>query len=109
MDRQFGVGAPNRLLVADFTYVKLISGVFVYVAFVIDAFSRRIVGWRAAKSMSTALVLDAIEHAFFTRAQEGNASLRGLIAHSDYAEVCVKPRIRRDGLCRRGLLADSSA
>ena len=41
MDRQFGVGAPNRLLVADFTYVKLITGVFVYVAFVIDAYAGR--------------------------------------------------------------------
>ena len=67
---------------ADFTYVSTWSG-FVYVAFVIDAFSRRIVGWRAATSMSTALVLDAVEHAFFTRAQEGNTSLRGLIAHND--------------------------
>jgi len=45
VDRQFGVGAPNRLLVADFTYVKLISGVFVYVAFVIDAYAGAIVGW----------------------------------------------------------------
>ena len=56
---------------------------FVYVAFVIDAYSRRIVGWRAARSMTTDLVLDAVEHAFFTRAQEGNISLRGLIAHND--------------------------
>jgi putative transposase len=55
----------------------------VYVAFVIDAFSRRIVGWRAAKAMTTALVLDAVEHAFFTRAQEGNTDLHGLIAHND--------------------------
>jgi transposase InsO family protein len=56
---------------------------FVYVAFVIDAFSRRIVGWRAATSMTTALVLDAVEHAFFTRAQEGRRDLTGLIAHND--------------------------
>jgi len=56
---------------------------FVYVAFVVDAYSRRIVGWRAARSMTTDLVLDALEHAFFTRAQEGNTDLRGLIAHSD--------------------------
>ena len=67
---------------------------FVYVAFVIDAYNRRILGWRAARSMTTDLVLDAVQHAFFTRAQEGNASLQGLIAHSDYAEVCVKPRNR---------------
>ena len=59
--------APNRLWVADFTYVPTWMG-FVYVAFVIDAYSRRIVGWRASRSMTTNLVLDAIEHAFFTRA-----------------------------------------
>ena len=82
VDRNFHAPVPNRLWVADFTYVPTWSG-FVYVAFVIDAFSRRIVGWRAATSMSTALVLDAVEHAFFTRAQEGNTSLRGLIAHND--------------------------
>ncbi|MCV7059294.1 DDE-type integrase/transposase/recombinase [Mycolicibacterium gilvum] len=56
---------------------------FVYVAFVIDAYSRRILGWRAARSMTTDLVLDAVEHAFFTRAQNGTTSLHGLIAHSD--------------------------
>ena len=70
VDRNFHAPAPNRLWVADFTYVPTWTG-FVYVAFVIDAFSRRIVGWRAARSMTTALVLDALEHAFFTRAQEG--------------------------------------
>ena len=48
VDRQFGVVAPNRLLVADFTYVKLITGVFVYVAFVIDAYAGAIVGWEAS-------------------------------------------------------------
>ena len=89
-------------------YVSTWSG-FVYVAFVIDAFSRGIVGWRAATSMTTALVLDAVEHAFFTRAQEGRRDLRGLIAHNDYAEVCVKPRMCGFGLCRGVLLRDSSA
>ncbi len=82
VDRRFYACAPNRLWVADFTYVATWMG-FVYVAFVIDAYSRRIVGWRAARSMTTDLVLDALEHAFFTRAQEGNTNLRGLIAHSD--------------------------
>ena len=56
---------------------------FVYVAFVIDAYSRRILGWRAARSMTTELVLDAVEHAFFTRAQEGAATSPVLIAHND--------------------------
>ncbi len=50
---------------------------------VIDAFSRRIVGWRAAKSMTTDLVLDALEHAFFTRTREGVTDFTGLTAHSD--------------------------
>ena len=59
--------------------------------------------------MTTNLVLDAIEHAFFTRAQDGTTSLQGLIAHSDYAEVCVKSRICGDGLHLWGLLADFSA
>jgi putative transposase len=82
VDRRFYAAAPNRLWVADFTYVSTWMG-FVYVAFVIDAYSRRILGWRAARSMTTDLVLDAIEHAFFTRAQHGTTSLHGLIAHSD--------------------------
>ena len=108
VDRRFSACAPNRLWVADFTYVPTWMG-FVYVAFVIDAYSRRIVGWRAARSMTTDLVLDAVEHAFFTRAQEGNTNLKGLIAHSDYAEVCVKPRVCGDGLRSWGLLAGFSA
>ena len=101
VDRNFHAPTPNRLWVADFTYVSTWSG-FVYVAFVIDAFSRRVVGWRAATSMSTALVLDAVEHAFFTRAQEGNTSLRGLIAHNDagaqYTSVAFTQRLLAEGV-----------
>jgi putative transposase len=101
VDRNFCAPTPNRLWVADFTYVSTWTG-FVYVAFVIDAFSRRIVGWRAAKSMSTALVLDAVEHAFFTRAQEGNTDLRGLIAHNDagaqYTSVAFTSRLLAEGV-----------
>jgi putative transposase len=82
VDRRFYAPSPNRLWVADFTYVSTWMG-FVYVAFVIDAYSRRILGWRAARSMTTDQVLDAIEHAFFIRAQNGPTSLHGLIAHSD--------------------------
>ena len=59
--------------------------------------------------MTTDLVLDAIEHVFFTRAQDGATSLRGLIAHSDYAGVCVKPRFCGDGLRSWGVLVDFSA
>lgn len=65
--------APNRLWVADFTYCPTWDGM-VYVAFVIDAFSRRITGWRAAATMTTALVLDALEHAVWTRAGLTSAS-----------------------------------
>jgi putative transposase len=68
--------------VADFTYVPAWSGM-VYVAFVIDAYSRRILGWRAATSMKTALVLDALEQALWTRRRDGRGSLAGLIHHHD--------------------------
>lgn len=82
VDRNFWAPAPNRLWVGDFSYVPTWTGM-VYVAFVVDAFSRRIVGWRAARSMTTPLVLDALEHALFTRAREGRTDLTGLISHSD--------------------------
>lgn len=101
VDRRFYASAPNRLWVADFTYVSTWMG-FVYVAFVIDAYSRRILGWRAARSMTTDLVLDAIEHAFFTRAQQGTTSLHGLIAHSDagsqYTSVAFTQRLIDEGV-----------
>ena len=67
MQRRFNPPAPNRLWVADFTYVPTWAGM-VYVAFVIDAYSRRILGWRAATTMRTSLVLDALEMAIWTRA-----------------------------------------
>jgi len=59
----------------------------VYVAFVIDAAALRIIGWRAARSMSKLLVLDALKHAFCTRAQEGVTELSGLIAHNDAGSI----------------------
>jgi putative transposase len=65
--RRFSPPAPDRLWVADYTYVPAWTGM-VYVAFVIDAYSRRILGWRAATSMKTALVLDALEQALWTPA-----------------------------------------
>jgi putative transposase len=82
VDRDFTATAPNRLWVADFTYVATWSGT-VYVAFVIDVFSRRIVGWRAATSMSTELVLDCLEHAVWARTQDGVSDLAGLVHHTD--------------------------
>jgi putative transposase len=82
VDRNFSPFKPNQLWVADFTYVATWAGV-VYVAFVIDAFSRRILGWKAATTMQTQLVLDALEMAIFTREQEGITDLTGLIHHND--------------------------
>jgi transposase InsO family protein len=79
VDRDFTVTAPNQLWVADFTYVATWAG-FVYVAFVIDAFARRIVGWRVSASMRTDFVLDALEQAVYGRA---GAGLDGLVHHSD--------------------------
>lgn len=60
VDRQFKVPAPNRLLVADFTYVKLATGVFCYVAFAIDAFAGAIIGWETSMSKQTRFVESAI-------------------------------------------------
>ncbi len=79
VDRQFRADAPNRLWVADLTYIKTHSG-WVYVAFIIDVFSRRIVGWQASKSLRTDLALDALEMAIWARRGE---DLSGLVHHSD--------------------------
>jgi transposase InsO family protein len=77
VQRDFSAAAPNQLWVADFTYVATWRG-FVYVAFVIDVFSRRIVGWRAHTTMRTDLVLDALEQALHDRALDGR-----LVVHTD--------------------------
>jgi putative transposase len=82
VDRDFTATAPNRLWVADFTYVATWSGM-VYVAFVFDVFSRLIVGWRASTTMSTELVLDTLEHALWSRRQQGFEDLSGLVHHTD--------------------------
>ena len=78
VDRDFSATRPNQLWVADLTYVATWSG-FVYVAFIIDAFSRFIVGWQAARSLRTDLALDALEMAIWRR----QARLDGLVHHSD--------------------------
>jgi transposase InsO family protein len=62
VNRQFGAERPNQLWVSDFTYVSTWQG-WLYVAFVIDVFARRIVGWRVSSSMKTDFVLDALEQA----------------------------------------------
>ena len=70
VERAFRAERPNQLWVADFTYVATWRGM-VYVAFVIDVFSRRIVGWRASASMRTDLALDALEQAVYDRETDG--------------------------------------
>jgi putative transposase len=82
VERDFTATAPNRLWVADFTYVATWSGV-VYVAFVIDAFSRRIVGWKADTTMRTSLVLDTLEMALWSRDRAGLPVEGGLVHHHD--------------------------
>ncbi|MFS8204702.1 IS3 family transposase [Streptomyces sp. CWNU-52B] len=83
VDRDFAAAAPNRCWVADFTHVATWAGV-VYVAFVVDTFSRRIVGWSAATSKETQLVLDALEMALWQRDRDEYPYVRGeLIHHSD--------------------------
>jgi hypothetical protein len=79
VDRQFVATRPNQLWVADFTYVATWRG-FVYVAFVIDVFARRIIGWRVSASLRTDFVLDALEQAIYERRETG---LADLVHHSD--------------------------
>ncbi|HZA86623.1 MAG TPA: IS3 family transposase, partial [Acidimicrobiales bacterium] len=81
VERQFRAPAPNRLWVADLTYVKSHSG-WVYVAFVVDVFSRMVVGWQASRSLRSDLAIDALEMAVHNRRRAG-ADLDGLIHHSD--------------------------
>ena len=82
VDRDFRADRPNQLWVADFTYVACWEKT-VYVAFVIDAFSRRIVGWKAHTRMDTSLILDTIEMALWSREHHGLPAGEGLIFHSD--------------------------
>lgn len=81
VERNFRACAPNRLWVADLTYVKTHSG-WVYVAFVIDVYSRMVVGWQASRSLRSDLAIDALEMAVFNR-QRAGADLSELTHHSD--------------------------
>ena len=78
VERDFGAAVPNRLWVADLTYVRTWCG-FAYVAFIIDACSRYIVGWQASRSLRTDLALDALEQALWAR----QGPFDGLVHHSD--------------------------
>jgi transposase InsO family protein len=96
--RNFAVDRPNRLWVADLTYVATWRG-FVYVAFVIDAYSRRIVGWRVSSSLRTDLALDALEQAIYDRSRE---EVEGLVHHSDrgvqYLSIRYTERLAEAGI-----------
>jgi transposase InsO family protein len=87
VNRQFKAQRPNALWVADFTYVSTWQG-FVYVAFVVDVYARRIVGWRASSSMQTDFVLDALEQAPCARRREREGDL---VHHSDRGSVRLHP------------------
>ncbi len=98
VNRDFQVARPNHLWVADLTYVATWRG-FVYVAFVIDAFARRIVGWRVSNSLRTDLALDALEQALYDRQIEHD---NGLIHHSDrgvqYVSIRYTERLAEAGI-----------
>jgi len=100
VNRNFRASAPNRLWVADLTYVRTWSG-FVYVAFITDVFSRRIVGWQASRSLKTDLALHALEQAIWDRTRDG-ADLDGLIHHSDrgvqYLAIRYTERLAENGV-----------
>jgi putative transposase len=91
---------PDAVWVADFTRVATWAGT-VYVAFVLDAHSRRILGWRAATSMRTDLVLDALEQALWTRTRQGVTDLSGLVCHNDagsqYTSIAFTERLAAAG------------
>jgi putative transposase len=98
VQRRFVASRPDELWVADFTFVATWTG-FVYVAFVIDVFARRIVGWRASRSMHTELVLDALDQALHARHVE-----KGLIHHSDHGSQYLSIRYT-DRLTENGVTA----
>jgi len=98
VNRQFQAQAPNMLWVSDFTYVSTWAG-FVYVAFIIDVFARRIVGWRVSRSARTDFVLDALEQALYERRPFGNGTL---VHHSDrgvqYVSIRYTERLAQAGI-----------
>jgi transposase InsO family protein len=97
VNRQFQAERPNQLWVSDFTYVSTWQG-WLYVAFVVDVFARRIVGWRVSNSMTTDFVLDALEQALYARQPDPDA----LIHHSDrgsqYVSIRYSERLAEAGI-----------
>ena len=98
VNRQFKADRPNQLWVSDFTYVSTWQG-WLYVAFVIDVFARRIVGWRVSSSMHTDFVLDALEQALYARQPEQSDAL---VHHSDrgsqYTSIRYTERLAQAGI-----------
>ncbi len=98
VNRQFHAPAPDRLWLSDFTYVATWAG-FVYVAFVIDAYARRIVGWRVSRTAHASFVLDALEQALHERRPLHRG---GLIHHSDrgsqYVSIKYTERLAKAGV-----------
>ena len=98
VNRQFKADRPNQLWVSDFTYVSTWQG-WLYVAFVIDVFARRIVGWRVSSSMHTDFVLDALEQALYARQPSPEEAL---IHHSDrgsqYVSIRYSERLAEAGI-----------
>ena len=98
VNRQFRAERPNQLWVSDFTYVSTWQG-WLYVAFVIDVFARRIVGWRVSRTMTTDFVLDALEQALYARQPERDGSL---VHHSDrgsqYVSIRYSERLAEAGV-----------
>jgi putative transposase len=98
VNRQFRAERPNQLWVSDFTYVSTWQG-WLYVAFVIDVYARRIVGWRVSRTMHTDFVLDALEQALYARQPERDGSL---VHHSDrgsqYVSIRYSERLAEAGV-----------
>ncbi len=100
VERDFRADHPDRLWVADLTYVRTFAG-WVYVAFIVDVFSRRIVGWQLATHLRTSLALDALEMAIWFRKRDPNSNLSELIHHSDrggqYLSIRYSERLADEG------------
>lgn len=101
LHRQFAAPRPNHTWIADFTYVRTWAG-FVYVAYIVDVFSQRIVGWHAQRTMTADLVTTALRMAIWMRQQTGNPIPTGLIHHSDagsqYTSLRFTQRLDLEGI-----------
>ncbi len=98
VQREFRAERPNQLWVSDFTYVSTWQG-WLYVAFVIDVFARRIVGWRVSRSMHTDFVLDALEQALYARQPERDSSLiHHSVRGSQYVSIRYSERLAEAGV-----------